>query len=322
MLSKVPEVTFVFWLIKICATTLGETGGDALSMTLQFGYAISTAIFFGIFLATVTAQVSARSFHRFRYWAVTVTTTTVGTKMSDYLTRTAGLGYLKSSLLLFALVLLVLGVWFFTLGSVSVSRITNRKAECFYWTAILFSNTLGTALGDCLADTTRLGYEGGAFVFAGVLALVAAAYFWSNISHTILFWAAFILTRPLGATLGDLLTKPVAHGGFNLSRISSSAVIAIFIVGAIFFTSREAGDHPGAGGMMSLKARTIDGAETDANPHPGRWPNEFVALRWECRWKTREFPIHTNRVVKESLDSKTLALTGCAATCLDQLLRR
>ena len=251
MLSKVPEVTFAFWLIKICATTLGETGGDALSMTLELGYAISSAIFFGIFLATVAAQVGARSFHRFRYWAVIVTTTTLGTTMSDYLTRTAGFGYLKSSLLLFALVLLVLGVWYFALGSVSVNRITNRKTECFYWTAILFSNTLGTALGDCLADTTRLGYEGGALVFAAALALVAAAYFWSNISHTILFWAAFILTRPLGATLGDLLTKPVAHGGLNLSRISSSAVIAAFIVGAIFFTSREAGSHPGADELTS-----------------------------------------------------------------------
>lgn len=251
MLSKVPEVTFVFWLIKICATTLGETGGDALSMTLQLGYAISTAIFFGIFLVTVAAQVSARSFHRFRYWAVIVTTTTVGTTMSDYLTRTAGLGYLNSSLLLFALVLMVLGVWHFALGSVSVNRITNRKTECFYWTTILFSNTLGTALGDCLADTTRLGYEGGALVFAGALALVAVAYFWSNISRTSLFWAAFILTRPLGATLGDLLTKPVAHGGLNLSRISSSAVIAVFIISAIFFTSREAGGHPGADGMTS-----------------------------------------------------------------------
>ncbi|MGB8342840.1 MAG: hypothetical protein WCE51_14735 [Chthoniobacterales bacterium] len=251
LLSKVPQVTFIFWLIKICATTLGETGGDALSMTLKFGYVASTGIFFAIFLVTAAAQVAAHSYHRFRYWAVIVTTTMVGTTMSDYLTRSEGLGYLWSSILLFALVLIVLAVWHFTLGSVSVNRITNRKAECFYWTAILFSNTLGTALGDCVADTTGLGYEGGALVFFGALALVAAAYFWSKISHTALFWSAFILTRPLGATLGDLLTKPVSHGGLHLGRIESSLVIALFIVVAILFSSREAGQHPGAEGSMA-----------------------------------------------------------------------
>ncbi len=246
LLNKVPEVTFAFWVIKICATTLGETGGDALSMTLNLGYAISTAIFFGIFLVTAAAQVSAKSYHRFLYWAVIVATTTVGTTMSDYLTRTAGLGYLKSSLLLFAIVLGVLALWRFTLGSVSVNRITDRKVESFYWVTILFSNTLGTALGDCLADTTRLGYEGGALVFAGALVLIAAVYLWTDISHTALFWSAFILTRPLGATLGDLLTKPVAHGGLYLGRITSSLIIAAFIIVAILFTSRKAGSHPRA----------------------------------------------------------------------------
>lgn len=245
VLSKVPQVTFAFWVIKICATTLGETGGDALSMTLELGYAISTAIFFGLFVVTATGQVLASSYHPFLYWAVIVATTTVGTTMSDYLTRTAGLGYLNSSLLLFAILLGVLAVWYFALGSVSVNRITNRKAETFYWTAILFSNTLGTALGDCLADTSGLGFEGGALVFAAGLALIAAAYLWSGISHTALFWMAFILTRPLGATLGDLLTKPVANGGLNLGRISSSLVIAAFVIVAILFTSREAGHHPG-----------------------------------------------------------------------------
>jgi uncharacterized membrane-anchored protein len=247
LLSKVPQVTFIFWLIKICATTLGETGGDALSMTLKFGYVASTGIFFAIFLVTAAAQVAAHSYHRFRYWAVIVTTTMVGTTISDYLTRSEGLGYLWSSILLFALVLIVLAVWHFTLGSASVNRITNRKAECFYWTAILFSNTLGTALGDCVADTTGLGYEGGALVFFGALALVAAAYFWSKISHTALFWSAFILTRPLG----DLLTKPVSHGMLYLGRIESSLVIALFIVLAILFSSREAGQHPGAEGSMA-----------------------------------------------------------------------
>lgn len=242
-LSKVPAVTFAFWLIKICATTLGETGGDALSMSLKLGYAVSTAIFFAIFLIVVTAQIRAPAFHRFLYWAVIVATTTVGTTVSDYLTRSAGLGYLWSSVLLFGMVIAVLALWRFTLGTVSVNRITNRKAESFYWTTILVSNTLGTALGDCLADTTRLGYEGGALVFAGALALVLAAYLWTNISHTTLFWSAFILTRPLGATLGDIVTKPVAHGGLNLGRISSSLLLAAFIVVAILFTEREGGKH-------------------------------------------------------------------------------
>ena len=251
LLSKVPRVTFIFWLIKICATTLGETGGDALSMTLNFGYMASTGIFFAIFLGAAAAQVAARSYHRFRYWAVIVATTMVGTTMSDYLTRSEELGYFWSSVLLFAMVLIVLALWHFTLGSVSVNRITNRKAECFYWTAILFSNTLGTALGDCIADTTGLGYEGGALVFSGALALVVAAYFWSDVSHTALFWSAFILTRPLGATLGDLLTKPVSHGGLHLGRIESSLVIALFIVVTILFSSREAGRHPGAEGSMA-----------------------------------------------------------------------
>jgi uncharacterized membrane-anchored protein len=244
ILSKVPQVTLAFWLIKICATTLGETGGDALSMTMEVGYAVSTAIFFGIFIATVAAQVSARRYHPFLYWAVIVATTTAGTTMSDYLTRTAGLGYLYSSLLLFASVLLVLAIWRLTTGSISVNRITNRKVECFYWATILFSNTLGTALGDCLADTSGFGYLGGAIVFAAALALIAAAYQWTSLSHTILFWSAFILTRPLGATLGDILTKPLAGGGLNLDRITSTLVIAGFMVVAILFSSRQAGSHP------------------------------------------------------------------------------
>lgn len=251
ILSKVPQVTIAFWIIKICATTLGETGGDAVSMTWDLGYAIGTAIFLAFFLVTVTAQISAKSYHRFLYWTVIVATTTVGTTMSDYLTRSAGLGYLWSSVVLFVSVLLVLGIWRFAVGTVSVNHITNRKTESFYWATILVSNTLGTALGDCLADTTPLGYEGGALVFAGALAIVAALYFWTSLSHTALFWSAFILTRPLGATLGDVLTKPVAHGGLNLSRITSSAAIAVFIVIAIFFTTREAGSHAGTEDRVS-----------------------------------------------------------------------
>jgi uncharacterized membrane-anchored protein len=238
--NKVPQVTLAFWIIKICATTLGETGGDALSMTLNLGYAISTGIFFALFVVTVAGQVGAKSYHPFLYWAVIVATTTVGTTMSDFLTRSAGLGYLWASILLFAMVLIVLAVWRFTLGAVSVNRITDRKAESFYWLTILFSNTLGTALGDCMADTSGLGYEGSALLFSGALVLIAAAYFFTSISHTILFWSAFILTRPLGATLGDLLTKPHDHGGLNLSRFSSSGVIAIFMILAIWLTSRRA----------------------------------------------------------------------------------
>ena len=243
--SKVPEVTPAFWIIKIAATTLGETGGDALSMTMQLGYAISTAIFFGLFIVTVAAQVRAKSFHPFLYWSVIVATTTAGTTMADYADRSLGIGYIGGSLPLFALLLLVLGSWRVATGSISVANITSPKAEVFYWTAILFSNTLGTALGDFLADDSGLGYEGGALVFAGALAVVAAAYFTMNISHTLLFWLAFILTRPLGATLGDLLTKPQANGGLDLSRISSSSLIAIFMIGFILLTSKRAGSHPG-----------------------------------------------------------------------------
>ncbi len=239
MKNKVPQVVFAFWLIKIAATTLGETGGDALSMTLNVGYAISTAIFFTIFLLIVAAQIGVSRFHPFLYWGVIVATTTAGTTPSDYLTRTAGLGYLKASLLLFVIVMIVLALWYLTLGTVSVNRITNRKAESFYWMAIFFSNTLGTSLGDCLADTSGLGYEGSAVVFGAALALVAAVYFFTNFSHTALFWIAFILTRPLGATLGDLLTKPFDNGGLNLSRFTSSYVIAAFMIACILLTSKK-----------------------------------------------------------------------------------
>jgi uncharacterized membrane-anchored protein len=237
LLNKVPQVTIAFWIVKILATTLGETGGDALSMSLNFGYAVSTLIFAGFFLVTVTAQIAASRLHRFLYWAVIVATTTVGTTTSDFLTRSAGLGYLWTSILLFAGVLAVLATWYLAVGSVNVNQITSRKAEAFYWLAILVSNTLGTALGDCLADDTRLGYEGGALFFGGLLAIIAALYFLTEFSHVTLFWAAFILTRPLGATLGDTLTKPTAHGGLDLSRFTSSAVIGAVMIVCIFFTS-------------------------------------------------------------------------------------
>ena len=238
-LSKVPAVTFAFWVIKIFATTLGETGGDAVSMTLDLGYAISTGIFFAIFLATVAAQVKARAYHPFLYWGVIVATTTVGTTMSDYLTRTAGLGYVGTSALIFTILMVILGVWHFTLGSVSVAHIVSPKAEMFYWLAILFSQTLGTALGDSIADTSGFGYGGGALLFGVALALVAGGYFFTKLNHTALFWAAFILTRPLGATVGDLLTKPLDKGGMNLGRISSSLILAAVMIGIILFTSRR-----------------------------------------------------------------------------------
>ncbi|MEA2820923.1 MAG: hypothetical protein QOJ86_2927, partial [Bradyrhizobium sp.] len=242
--NKVPEVTLAFWVIKIAATTLGETGGDALSMTLNLGYALSTLVLFGIFVAVVWAQIASKRFHPYLYWTVIVATTTVGTTMADFADRSLGVGYEGGSLILFAILMATLAIWKFAAGSVSVNNIVSPKAETFYWLTILFSNTLGTALGDFLADS-GLGYEGAAVVFAGLLALIAAAYFHTRISRTLLFWMAFILTRPLGATVGDMLTKPHADGGLDLSRITSSAVIAVFIIGCIALTSQAPGSHPG-----------------------------------------------------------------------------
>ncbi len=245
--SKVPQVAIAFWIIKIAATTLGETGGDALSMTMKLGYAVSTIIFLACFIIALAVQVKARSFHAFLYWTVIVTTTMVGTTMADYADRSLGIGYVGGSLILFGLLMLILAFWWFSVGSISFRDITSPRVEIFYWVTILFSNTLGTALGDFLADTQGVGYERGALVFAGALTLVAAAYFFTSISRTALFWSAFILTRPLGATLGDLLTKPRENGGLNLSRISSSLAIAFVMVLCILVTSQRAGHHPGDG---------------------------------------------------------------------------
>lgn len=248
VLSKVPEVTLAFWVIKVAATTLGETGGDSLSMTMNLGYAFSSAVFLTLFIVIVAAQLAAQTFRPFLYWGVIVATTTAGTTMADFADRSLGIGYIGGSLVLLTILLAVLGLWRFSVGSVSFDNIVSRKAEAFYWATIFFSNTLGTALGDFFADDSGLGYEGAAIVFAVVLALVAAAYFRTNISRTLLFWIAFILTRPLGATLGDLLTKPFAHGGLNLGRISSSLIIAMMMVGCILLTPRRAGRHPGGSG--------------------------------------------------------------------------
>jgi uncharacterized membrane-anchored protein len=243
--SKVPEVTLAFWIIKIAATTLGETGGDALSMTLGLGYALSTAVFVALFIVTVAAQVASKTFQPFLYWAVIVATTTAGTTMADYADRSLRIGYVGGSILLFTLLMIALGAWRISVGSVSFSNIVSPKVEIFYWVTILFSNTLGTALGDFFADDSGLGYEGAAVVFAGALVLLAVAYFYTKISRTLLFWSAFILTRPLGAAVGDLLTKPLAKGGFNLSRISSSLIIAAFITLCILFAPQRASGHPG-----------------------------------------------------------------------------
>lgn len=233
-LSKVPKVTLIFWIIKIAATTLGETGGDAVSMSMNLGYLVGTAIFSAIFLIAVLAQIKAKGFHPLLYWATIIATTTVGTTLADFADRSLGIGYAGGSLLLLVLLMASLAVWYRSLGSISVDTVATPKAEMFYWVTIMFSQTLGTALGDWTADTAGLGYEGGALVFAAMLGLVVAAYYWTSVSRTILFWIAFILTRPLGAVVGDFLDKPVSAGGLALSRYSASAALlltmGIFIV--------------------------------------------------------------------------------------------
>lgn len=239
-LVKVPEVTLGFWLIKIAATTLGETGGDAVSMSMNLGYLVGTAIFAAIFLIAVVAQVKAKGFHPFLYWTTIIATTTVGTTLADFADRSLGIGYAGGSSLLLALLLGSLFVWHRTLGSVSVNTVNSPKAEAFYWLTIMFSQTLGTALGDWTADTAGLGYTGAAIVFSGLLALIVAAYYWTDVSRTLLFWAAFILTRPLGAVVGDFLDKPLNAGGLALSRYSASAALLAFMLIAILLFRQQA----------------------------------------------------------------------------------
>ena len=239
ILSKVPAVTLAFWLIKILATTLGETGGDALSMQLNLGYAVATLIFLGFFVVTVTAQVSARRFHPLFYWACVVATTTVGTTTSDYFDRTLGLGYIKSSAILLTAVIAILIVWRLVRGRLQFETITDRRDESFYWITILVSNTLGTALGDFTADDLGFGFEGGALLFAGMIAVVGALHLFTKVPKAILFWAAYVLTRPLGATAGDLLTKPFDHGGLNLDRIAASLVILVLMVVGVWLSERR-----------------------------------------------------------------------------------
>jgi len=232
-LSKVPAVTLMFWLIKIAATTLGETGGDALSMSLGVGYLASTAIFAVVFAIAVTAQIRAEQFHPWLYWLTIIATTTVGTTLADFADRSLGIGYAGGSALLLALLLLSLGLWQRTLGSVAVASVCTPKAEAFYWVTIMFSQTLGTALGDWTADTQGMGYVGAMVLFGGLLALLAVAYYRTQVSRTLLFWAAFILTRPLGAVVGDFLDKPLENGGLALSRFTASAVLLAFIVACL-----------------------------------------------------------------------------------------
>jgi uncharacterized membrane-anchored protein len=240
-LSKVPEVTLIFWVIKIAATTLGETGGDAVSMSMNLGYLLGTAIFAVLFALAVSAQIAAARFRPLLYWTTIIATTTVGTTLADFADRSLGIGYAGGSAMLLALLLGSLFIWHRTLGSIAVSTVSSPPAEMFYWLTTMFSQTLGTALGDWAADTAGLGYTGSVLIFSMLLALVAAAYYWSSISHTTLFWAAFILTRPLGAVVGDFLDKPLAAGGLALSRYTATAVLLGFMVLAIIaFPQRAA----------------------------------------------------------------------------------
>lgn len=241
---KVPEVTLVFWLIKIAATTLGETAGDAVSMSMNLGYLAATGIFAVFLVVAVVAQTRAPRFNAWLYWGAIIATTTVGTTLADFADRSLGIGYPGGSLLLLGLLLGALFAWHRTLGTVSINSVSTPKAEGFYWTTIMFSQTLGTALGDWTADSAGLGYVGGIAIFVGLLALVAVAYRWTRVSHTILFWAAFVLTRPLGAVVGDFLDKPISSGGLDLSRFGASAVLLVFMAGCIaIFPQRPAESH-------------------------------------------------------------------------------
>jgi uncharacterized membrane-anchored protein len=240
-LSKVPEVTLLFWVIKIAATTLGETGGDALSMSLKLGYLVSTAIFAVVFAAAVYFQISWKRFHPAPYWTTIIASTTVGTTLADFADRSLGIGYTGGSAILLAALLTSLFIWYRSEGSISVKTVSTPRVEMFYWVTIMFSQTLGTALGDWTADTAGLGYLGGVYIFGSLLLLVVAAYFWTRISHVLLFWIAFVLTRPLGAVVGDLLDKPVEQGGLAFSRFAASgALLAFIVICCLVFPQRPA----------------------------------------------------------------------------------
>ncbi len=277
-LTKVPAVTLGFWVIKILATTLGETGGDTVTMTIfhadtleNWGYLLGVAIFGGALVALVVAQILAKSFHATLYWATIVASTTFGTVLADFADRSLGIGYTGGSLLLLGCLLATLGLWRWSQGTVSVSTVSTPKVEAFYWATITFSQTLGTALGDWLADTRGFGYERGALVFIAGLAVVVALYYWTGVSRVTLFWVAFILTRPLGATVGDFLDKPVAHGGLALSRPLASAVIAAIIVVLVIVLPQRPGRHPGRPEGEAAEAQSVGTddrppAQDDGNP--------------------------------------------------------
>lgn len=246
VISKVPAVTLGFWVIKVLATTLGETAGDTVSMSMNLGYLVGTAIFLSILVALVVGQIAANSFRPFLYWATIVASTTAGTTMADFATRSMGIGYAGGSLLLLGCVAVSLAAWRWTLGSVSADTVSTPKAETFYWVTITFSQTLGTALGDWTAGAGGIGYLGAAAVFGTLLAGVAGLYFWTGLNRVLLFWAAFILTRPLGAAVGDFLDKPLDKGGLALSRPIASAVLAAAIIALILILPQRAGQHPRA----------------------------------------------------------------------------
>jgi uncharacterized membrane-anchored protein len=246
VLSKVPEVVLLFWIVKIAATTLGETAGDTVTMTLGWGYLAGTVLFLCLLIALVAAQILAKTFRPFLYWAAIIASTTFGTAMADLADRSLGIGYTGGSTLLFFGLVTALGLWRWSEGSISVNSVTTPKAEAFYWAAVTLSQTLGTALGDWAADTGGLGYQGGALLFAAALAVVVGLYYWTDLSRVSLFWAAFILTRPLGATVGDFLDKPAAEGGLELSRPIASAILMGFVLLCLVAFPQRAGRHPQA----------------------------------------------------------------------------
>lgn len=239
-LSKVPALTLIFWVIKILATTLGETAGDAVSMSMNLGYLVGTIVFAALFFIAVLVQIRAKLFNPFLYWATIIATTTVGTTLADFATRSLGIGYTGGSAMLLVLLLASLAVWYRTMGTVSVDTVRSPKTEMFYWVTIMFSQTLGTALGDWTADTAGLGYVGAAIIFSTLLLALLAAYHWTNISRTFLFWAAFILTRPLGAVVGDFLDKPIINGGLALNRYSASVTLLIVMIACILIFPQRA----------------------------------------------------------------------------------
>nr|WP_324291127.1 hypothetical protein [Mycobacterium sp. Aquia_213] len=268
-LSKVPAVTLGFWVIKVLATTLGETGGDTVTMTLDWGYLAGVVLFGGALIALVAAQIFAKRFHATLYWLTIVASTTFGTVLADFADRSLGIGYAGGSLLLLFFLLATLGLWHWSEGTVSVNTVSTPKVEAFYWATITFSQTLGTALGDWLADDGGLGYEGGAVVFGVALLVVAALYYWTSISRVTLFWLAFILTRPLGATVGDFLDKPIDHGGLNLSRPLASAVLAAVIIVLLIALPQRAGRHPSAehdAEATEAESEAVDEAAPETGP--------------------------------------------------------